>query len=107
VSQVWCGFSKEYNDLKYLKSLLGSTIELLPKLSSGEFLYLTRHKPEKIAIEPYESHVIKTQLKAPISQILENFEIPKKRSDGSAVIALLIALVWLFAILIALSQRGM
>ena len=100
VSQTYLGFTKEYNDLKYLRSLLGSEVEQLKKLSDGEFLYLTRDKLQKITIEPYENHTTKTQI---FSSMPIEPRIPPKQDNGS-VIDLLKFVACAGIILYALSQ---
>jgi len=104
VSQIYLGFTKEPNDLKYLRQFLGSEVEQLTKLNDGEFLYLTRDKLQKIAIEPYESHTLKTQIFANIPQPIK--AIPQN-SNGIIDIVKFIALAAI--VLYALTQfpRGM
>jgi hypothetical protein len=64
-SQMWCGFTREANDIAYLKRIMGAESEKLSKLNDGEFLYLTRDGTRKISIEPYEVTVQKTQIATP------------------------------------------
>jgi hypothetical protein len=59
---MWCGFTREPNDIKYLKQILGSEVEKLSKLEDGQFLYLTRKSLSKINIEPYDNNTFKTEI---------------------------------------------
>jgi predicted nucleic acid-binding Zn-ribbon protein len=81
VSQIYLGFTKEPNDLKYLKQFLGSEVQQLTKLNDGEFLYLTRSGIQKIQIEPYNSTTPKTQFFAKIPE-LQLSPIPQANSNG-------------------------
>jgi len=82
VSQTYLGFTKEFNDLKYLRSLLGSTVQELTKLNDGEFLYLTRSGIQKIAIEPFENTIPKEQIFSKIPQLEPLKPIPQANSNG-------------------------
>jgi len=64
-SQMWCGFTREPNDLMYLKQILGSDVKELSKLKDGEFVYLTRNGLSKINIEPYISTTPKSAIQQP------------------------------------------
>lgn len=64
-SQMWCGFTREPNDLMYLKQILGSDVKELSKLSDGQFIYLTRNAIQKISIEPYTSTTPKSAIQQP------------------------------------------
>jgi len=106
VSQTWCGFTKEYNDLRYLKSLLGSNVEQLTKLNDGEFLYLTRSGIQKIAIEPYERNIHKQQIFSKIPQ-LEPLKTIPQTDNTKAISSLIVAFLWFTAIVLALQGRGL
>lgn len=64
-SQMWCGFTREANDVAYLKRIMGAESEKLSKLGDGEFLYLKRDGTRKIQIEPYENFEEKQQINIP------------------------------------------
>lgn len=104
INQTYLGFTKEFNDLKYLRSLLGSNVEQLTKLSDGEFLYLTRDNLQKIAITPYQSGIAKTQILPNIPQAAEPLEekIPKRTNTVFNLLNL--AVVAFFAILLLSSM---
>lgn len=85
VSQTYLGFTKEFNDLKYLRSLLGSNVEQLTKLNDGEFLYLTRNGIQKIAIESYESNIHKHQIFSKIPQLEPLKTIPQKANNDGII----------------------
>ena len=109
VSQTYLGFTKEFNDLKYLRSLLGSNVEQVTKLNDGEFLYLTRDKLQKIQIEPYDSSTKtrpeKVQLVTPQPNIEPIKPIPQtKQNNTQAISTLTVGFLWFFAILLLLSQ---
>jgi hypothetical protein len=106
ISQVWLGFTKEFNDLKYLRSLLGSNVEQLTKLNDGEFLYLTRNGIQKIAIEPYNSATPKTQISAKIPEPTLTPIAIKQNYNNTAMLNLIVAFMWFFAIVLALHGRG-
>ena len=99
VSQIYLGFTKEPNDLKYLKQFLGSEVEQLTKLNDGEFLYLTRDKLQKIAIAPYESHIPKTQIFSKIPQL----ELIKTKQNNGSLIDLLKFVTCIGIVIYALS----
>jgi hypothetical protein len=88
VSQTYLGFTKEFNDLKYLRSLLGSDVEQLTKLNDGEFLYLTRNDLSKINIEPYESNIHKQEIFSKIPQ-LEPLKPIQQKANNDGIIDLL------------------
>jgi hypothetical protein len=81
VSQVWCGFTREPNDLKYLRQILGNNVSELQKLDDGQFVYVTRNGIQKIQIEPYNSTTPKTQFFAK-SPELQLSPIPQANSNG-------------------------
>jgi len=66
MSQVWFGFTKEPNDVKYLRMLLDDNVEQLKKLEDGQFIFMNRSGISKIQIEPYKDNVTKNK---PISII--------------------------------------
>lgn len=103
ISQCWFGFTKEPNDLQYLKRILGDTSEELTKLNDGEFLYLDRKGIEKIGIEPYESSIAKTQIRPSIAVIPEPIQPkPKHTDNGKALGSILLLLLWLLILYVAL-----
>jgi len=82
-SQVWLGYTREPNDIRYLRQIIGESVSELPKLSDGTFLYLTRDNLQKIAIEPYECNTAKTQIFSKIPQLEPLKPIQQKaNSDG-------------------------
>jgi hypothetical protein len=100
-SQIWLGYTREPNDLKYLRSLLGSNVSELPKLNDGEFLYLTRDNIQKIAIESYNFTTTKTLISA---KIPEPIQFLPKQTDKSAIVSLTTFALWLIAMLMALGR---
>ena len=101
-SQVWLGFTREPNDLKYLRQFLGSQVELLPKLNDGEFLYLTRKGTQKIAIEPYEGTTAKEQIVVSEPKLIT---VPVRTTHNYAVAkSLIISLLLIMAIAYGLTQ---
>jgi len=101
-SQAWFGFTREPNDLMYLKQILGSDVKELSKLKDGEFLYLTRNGLSKINIEPYESVIQKQQITIPQCAPIE----PIKQNISIIPLAKLFILL-AFGILVLNSLRGM
>jgi hypothetical protein len=79
-SQMWCGFTREPNDLMYLKQILGSDVKELSKLKDGEFLYLTRNGLSKINISPYESVIQKQEIAIPQCTPIEPIK-PKQETN--------------------------
>ena len=98
-SQMWCGFTREPNDLKYLKQILGSEVEKLSKLEDGQFLYLTRNGLSKINIEPYESENVKTQIQIPRPSILPEQAQPKKPNQSVNIALAKVAVIAIFCLL--------
>jgi hypothetical protein len=84
-SQIWLGYSREPNDLKYLRQIIGDNVSELPKLNDGEFLYLTRSGIQKIAIEPYNSATPKTQFFSKIPQ-LEPIKPIQQKANNDGII---------------------
>jgi hypothetical protein len=101
-SQAWFGFTREPNDLSYLKQILGSDVKELSKLKDGEFLYLTRNGLSKINIEPYESVIQKQEIAIPQCTPVE----PIKQTINIIPLAKLFILL-AFGILVLNSLRGM
>lgn len=89
-SQAWFGFTREPNDLNYLKQILGSDVKELSKLKDGQFLYLTRKGLSKINIEPYQSVIQKQQITIPEPQPLPTNEPRPRASDSTIAIARLV-----------------
>jgi DNA helicase HerA-like ATPase len=106
-SQAYFGFTREPNDLKYLRQILGSNVEKLTKLSDGEFLYLTRDNLQKISIQPFENTIQKEQLlpKIPEPQLLSIPQTKPKQNNTRAISTLITAFLWFIAILYAISAR--
>jgi hypothetical protein len=99
ISQMWCGFSREPNDIKYLKQILGSEVEKLSKLNDGEFLYLTRNGLSKIAIEPYESLTQKQKIALPQIKSIE----PIKTNQNVSIMPFLkLGMILFFMVLLLL-----
>lgn len=96
-SQMWCGFTREPNDIKYLKQILGSEVEKLSKLSDGEFLYLTRNGLSKVNIEPFESTIQKNQIAISETQATQSI---KPNAQISAMPFLRLGLVICFTVLL-------
>jgi len=101
-SQAWFGYTREPNDIKYLRQILGEETKELTKLEDGKFLYLKRNGITKIQIEPYESSVAKTEVKPSVPQIQEQIKPkPQHHDNGKVIGSILVALIWLIAIAIA------
>lgn len=103
-SQMWCGFTREANDVRYLAQILGTESKQLAKLSDGEFLYLTRNSLSKINIEPYESQTAKQQIVIPQIRPIE----PIRTNHNTSIIPFAKLFILLgFAVLVLNSLRGM
>jgi len=100
MTQAWFGFTREPNDLMYLKQILGSDVKELSKLKDGEFLYLTRNGLSKINIEPYQSAIQKQQIAIPERQTSPNVEVRPREFDSTLTIARLV-LMAIFCALMA------
>lgn len=105
MSQAWFGFTKEPNDIAYLKQILGEDVEYLRKLEDGEFVYLTRDKASKISIKPYRSDIAKTEVVNPVVELEPSQVKPVKRYDKS-IASVIVAFLWFAAILLALSVNA-
>ncbi|MCW4042601.1 MAG: hypothetical protein NWE90_02605, partial [Candidatus Bathyarchaeota archaeon] len=101
ISQVWFGYTREPNDLKYLRLILGDNAEQLKKLEDGELLYLTRNGISKIAIEPFSSTIARTQIKIPEPKLIQIPEKSKTETNDFQTMAYLI--VWTLFSIVALS----
>jgi len=100
MSQSWYGFTREPNDLKYLKLILGETSDQLPKLNDGEFLYLTRSGLSKIQIEPYKNNIAKMEIKPKrLKPMIEPIKKPKQTKDSQALFSFLAMLIYAVVIL--------
>lgn len=97
-SQAWFGFTREPNDLKYLRQILGSEVEKLSKLSDGEFVCLTRHGVSKIRIEPYEATIQKQEITIPQCAPIEPTQ-PIRRNQSTGIGLAKLAVIAIFAIL--------
>lgn len=106
-SQAWFGFTKEPNDVRYLRMLLGENVEQVTKLQDGEFLYLTRNALSKIAIEPYESGIAKTEVKPSDPEPIPIPQKPyrKTQDTANALSCIFLLLIWCLILWIALIQR--
>lgn len=106
MSQVWLGFTKEPNDLRYLKRILGSEVKELTKLADGEFLYSTRKGISKIAINPFRSTVRKTKVLNVEPMEFVNFNTTSKARDNSnnlnGVLTFFLLVMWFLGLLFAL-----
>jgi DNA helicase HerA-like ATPase len=99
MNQRFFGASNEPNDISYLKGFLNKHAQELKTLDSGEFLYFNKGKISKMAIEPYESEVRKTQIQIPELHSIE--PIQPIQSNQSATIALArLGMIALFAVLL-------
>ena len=99
LSQAWFGFSKEPNDLAYLKQILGSDVKELPKLKDGEFVYLTRKGLSKIHIESYESQIVKTEVRPSVSQCAPIEPIKSAHLENTTIALLKFGMLAFFALL--------
>lgn len=106
-SQMWFGYSREPNDVEYLRKILGDNTKELSKLNDGEFLYLTRKSLSKIAIEPYQSSIEKhlyTQIIPNVSELrpIEPLK-PKSTTDITALLQLGVAVMGIALLALALA----
>jgi hypothetical protein len=99
-SQAWFGFTREPNDIKYLKQILGSEVEKLSKLNDGEFLYLTRNGISKIQIQPYESMIQKQEIASSEPQPLPTMEVRPRTPDPTIAIARLLLIAIFCALML-------
>jgi hypothetical protein len=102
-SQAWFGFTREPNDIKYLKGILGAAVEKLSKLQDGQFLYLTRSGLSKINIEPFEAMIEKQQIVIPQP---ERTELIKSNQNVSIIPFAKLFILLGFAVLVLNSLRG-
>ena len=101
-SQIWLGYSKEPNDIRYLRQIIGDSVSELPKLRDGEFLYVTRDGTQKIAIQPFENTTHKREI---FAKILELTPIPQtSTTDIKAITSLIIAAMWFIAIILGIPK---
>jgi len=98
-SQAWFGYTKEKNDIAYLKSFLGENVKELTKLDDGQFMFMDRNGIFKIAIEPYTSTTPKTQIKPKIPQVLKPISEKPKTNDSQALFNLLAMFIYALVIL--------
>jgi len=105
MAQAWFGFTREPNDLRYLRQILGEEVEELGKLEDGEFVYLNRNKTSKINIEPYFNNSAKTEIIKESRTIEEKPKSIKNKDQGKNLTSLTIAFMWLLAIIYAASQK--
>jgi len=103
-SQIWLGYTREPNDIRYLRQILGEHVSELPKLNDGEFLYLTRDNLQKINIQPFENTIPKEQILPKIPQ-LEPLKTTPQTDNTHAISSLIVAFLWFIAILYAISAR--
>jgi hypothetical protein len=103
--QIYIGCSSEPNTLAYWKGVLGKNADQLKDLQNGEFLYYCRNKLSKIQIEAYENRTAKTHIaiSEPIIQPIK----PKQNYNNTAMLNLIVAFMWFFAIVLALHGRGL
>lgn len=100
MSQAYFGYTREPNDLKYLRKILGDKAKELTKLEDGQFLYLNRNRISKIGINPYRNSTPKTEIK---SKLIEPIKaIPKKRETDTlkTLSTLILGVLWLVAMII-------
>jgi len=104
LSQAWFGFTREYNDIEYLKQILGLDVKHLKKLNQGEFLFMNKSEIQKIAIEPFESNVTKREIIAESTPTPQPIKpIPKTTQSTQANYALIKAgVILLIGLLILL-----
>jgi DNA helicase HerA-like ATPase len=106
-SQAYFGFTREPNDLKYLRQILGNNVSELQKLDDGQFVYVTRNGIRKIAIEPYNSATPKTQISAKIPEPTLTPIAIKQNNNAQAISSLIVGFMWFAAIVLALQGRGL
>jgi len=98
-SQAWFGYTKEKNDIAYLKSFLGENVKELTKLDDGQFMFMDRNGISKIAIEPYNSTTPKQEVKMiELKPIIEPIK-PKQTNDSQALLNLLAMFIYALVIL--------
>jgi hypothetical protein len=102
-SQIWLGYSREPNDIRYLRQIIGDNVSELPKLNDGEFLYMTRKGISKIAIQPYENSIPKTRIANP-NPTLTPIALKPKQNNMQALASLIVSLLWFVVVLLMLSQ---
>ena len=102
-SQIWLGYTREPNDIDYLRRIIGSAVSELPKLADGQFLYCTRNKTEKIAIQPFENTTYKQQVFSKILEV-EPLKPIQTQDNGKTIVTLITSLLWFIAIVYGLSQ---
>ena len=102
-SQIWLGYTREPNDIRYLRQIIGENVSELPKLSDGSFLYVTRDRIQKISIQPFENTVQKQQVTIPQFTPIE--PIKPKQDTLKALSSLAIAFLWFIAIIVACSGK--
>lgn len=107
MSQMWLGFTKEPNDVRYLRQILGEDAEALTKLEDGEFIYVTRDKASKIGIEPYTNGSVKTEIvsEKKLKSLDVHLDKKKQRQSKTSIASIIIAAMWLLAIIIAVNSR--
>jgi hypothetical protein len=103
--QIYVGCTSEPNTLAYWKGIFNNA-EQLKDLQNGEFVYYCRNKLSKIQIEPYENHTPKTRIAIPKPQ-LSPIPQTKQNYNNTAMLNLIVAFMWFFAIVLALQGRGL
>lgn len=107
LSQTWLGFSREPNDLRYLKEIIGDHVKELTKLEDGQFMFMDRNGISKIAIEPFDANIHKTQIKPKIPQVLKPIETIKPKtetSDLKALSSLVACMLWFLGVVLVLCR---
>ena len=106
MKQRYIGYTDEPNDVEYVKRFFPKKnredLEVtLGTLRNGEFIYKNGDKTERIQIEPYKS---KTKPQQIIPSKIDPPKIPQKQ-NGSAIVCLIIALLFLIAIIVGFGTR--
>jgi hypothetical protein len=99
--QIYIGCTSELNTIAYWKGILGSQADSLKNLENGSFIYYNRGKISRISIEPYQSEIVKAEVKATLSQPIQ--PLPKQADSVKATVSFVSFLIWLFAMIIAWS----
>jgi hypothetical protein len=103
ISQFWLGWTKEPNDLKYLRQIIGEHVKEMPKLEDGHFLYGNRRELGEIQIQPYVNNVAKEEIK-PIDATPQPTITPKAKQTDYLLAKL--AVVGFIGLLFLLSMLG-
>jgi hypothetical protein len=103
--QIYIGTTSETNAVQYWRGILGKNADQLKDLENGSFIYYNRGKISRINIEPYENRTPKTRIA--ISEPTLTPIVIKQNYNNTAMLNLIVAFMWFFAIVLALHGRGL